>query len=223
MDLQFVGSSSVIVILLSILMYYLSDSWACNKNLKDLRVKYEQDTTPIKLQIEDLKTQVFSLETERSQLQENLARTEARRDLVTRNVLGKFTKGELTSLDGKCVSIADSSKGDLTFLQVKQTLKCNPIFSYEPNYKQISVSVGTATKCVDAFNENEIVLNDCIKNSQKQKFDYYPIFDGRLKSQLYSKCLGYNKESGILQLRPCDSKDAIIVKDSAKHLALINP
>ena len=147
-----------------------------------------------------------------------------------KNIFGKFTNGELVNNEGKCISIADSTKGDLTFLQLKNTIKCNPIFSYEPNYKQIGVKVGTSTKCIDAFNENDIVLNDCIKNSQKQKFDYYPFFnDGKLYSGLYSKCISYNKESNILVLAKCEddndnnnNDNNIIVSNSINNLYLKN-
>ena len=101
--------------------------------------------------------------------------------------------------------------------------KCNSIFSYDPNYKQISLKVGTTTKCIDAFNENDIVLNDCIKNSQKQKFDYYPFFnDGKLYSGLYSKCISYNKESNILGLTKCEDDNNIIVSNSIDNLYLQN-
>lgn len=180
------------------------------------------DPNIIKIQISDLKTKVFELENEREELQVLLTQKEERNKLLGKNIFGKFTDGELVDNDGRCVYIADSTKGDLTFLQIKNTKKCNPIFSYEPNYKQISVKVGTSTKCIDAFNENEIVLNDCIKNSQKQKFDYYPLFNGKFKSQLYSKCLSYNKESNILQLKQCDIDESIVAKDSDKYLYLEN-
>jgi len=189
---------------------------------KKLDKKNENDPNIIKIQISDLKTKVFELENERGKLQVLLSDKEEQNKLLGKNILGKFTNGELVDNEGRCVYIADSTKGDLTFLQVKNTTKCNPIFSYEPNYKQISVKVGTSTKCIDAFNENEIVLNDCIKNSQKQKFDYYPLFNGKFKSQLYSKCLSYNKESNILQLKQCDVDESIVAKDSDKYLYLEN-
>jgi hypothetical protein len=222
MDSITIACSVILIVVIAVMGYYISETLACKQNYKDLEKKYEQDTTPIKLQIADLNTKVFDLENAKKILEENLRTTEARKVLLQKNVFGKFAEGELSDFDGNCVSIADSTKGDLTFLQVKNTQKCNPIFSYEPNYKQISVKVGTATKCVDAFNENEVVLNDCIRNSQKQKFDYYPLYDGKLKSQLYSKCLSYDKESKILQLKKCDIDENIIVKNSDNHIYLIN-
>jgi hypothetical protein len=169
-----------------------------------------------------LKTKIFGLENDKEQLQDNLAKTEARNVLYKKNIVGKFVDGSLINKEGNCVSIADSTKGDLTFLQVKNTPKCNPIFSYDPNYKQISVKVGVSTKCIDAFNENDVVLNDCIKNSQKQKFEYFPLHDSKLRSSLYSKCLTYDKESKILQLKPCNLDENILVKDSDKYLYLQN-
>ena len=222
MDLIVIESVFLIVILFAIMLYYITETSSCKRRYVDLEKKYEEDTTPIKLQISDLKTKVFDLETEKKNLQVSLTRQEERGKLLGKNIFGKFSNGELTNSEGKCVSVADSTKGDLTFLQVKNTIKCNPMFSYEPNYKQISVKVGTSTKCIDAFNENEVVLNDCIKNSQKQKFDYYPLFNGKLKSQLYSKCLAYDKESNILQLKRCDVDESIFVKDSDKYLYLEN-
>lgn len=222
MDLIVIAACLIIIILFAVMLYYITETLTCKKKYGELEKKYEEDTTPIKLQISDLKTQVFDLQNEKKNLQVSLTRQEERSKLLGKNIYGKFTNGELTNSEEKCVSLADSTKGDLTFLQVKNTTKCNPIFSYEPNYKQISVKVGTSTKCIDAFNENEVVLNDCIKNSQKQKFDYYPLFNGKLKSQLYSKCLAYDKESNILQLKKCDVDETIFVKDSDKYLYLEN-
>jgi hypothetical protein len=222
MDLIVIAACLVIVILFAVMLYYITETFSCKKSYVELEKKYEDDTKPIKIQISDLKTKVFDLENERKNLQVSLTQQEERGKLLGKNVFGKFTNGEIVNNEGKCVSIADSTKGDLTFLQLKNTIKCNPIFSYEPNYKQISVKVGTSTKCIDAFNENEIVLNDCIKNSQKQKFDYFPLFNGKLKSQLYSKCLAYDKESNILQLKQCDVDETVVVKDSDKYLYLGN-
>ena len=217
--------SIVIIIILSITtIFFISEQIFCKQSLSNLQVKYEQDTTPIKLQISNLKTDIFDLQTEKTQLKDTLSKREARNALLEKNVLGKFHNGDLITKNGDCVGIADTTKGDLSFLQVKNTKKCNSIFSYDPNYKQISLQVGTTTKCIDAFNENDIVLNDCIKNSQKQKFDYYPFFnDGKLYSGLYSKCISYNKESNILRLEKCEDDDNnIIVSNSVNNLYLQN-
>lgn len=215
-------STLVIIILVIVAVFYISDSIFCKKTLGDLRKKYKKDTEPIQLQISNLKTDIFNLQEEKTQLQTNLTRREARNSLLEKNILGKFANGDLTSATGDCVSIADTTKGNLTFLQVKNSKRCNSIFSYDPNYKQISVKVGTNTKCIDAFNENDVVLNDCIKNSQKQKFDYYPLFDGKIYSGLYSKCISYDKDSNVLQLKKCDKDNDIIVANSEKYLYLPN-
>jgi hypothetical protein len=223
--------SILIIIILSITtIFFISEQIFCKQSLSNLQVKYEQDTTPIKLQISNLKTDIFNLQTEKTQLKDNLSKREVRNSLLERNVLGKFDKGDLIAKNGDCIGIADTTKGDLSFLQVKNTKKCNSIFSYDPNYKQLNVQVGTTTKCIDAFNENDIVLNDCIKNSQKQKFDYYPFFnDGKLYSGLYSKCISYNKESNILVLAKCEddndnnnNDNNIIVSNSINNLYLKN-
>lgn len=216
--------SIIIIIILSITtVFFISEQIFCKQSLSNLQVKYDQDTTPIKLQISNLKTDIFNLQTEKTQLKDNLSKREARNSLLEKNVLGKFDNGGLITKNGDCVGIADTTKGDLSFLQVKNTKKCNSIFSYDPNYKQISLQVGTTTKCIDAFNENDIVLNDCIKNSQKQKFDYYPFFnDGKLYSGLYSKCISYNKESNILGLEKCEDDNNIIVSNSINNLYLQN-
>lgn len=216
--------SIIIIIILSITtVFFISEQIFCKQSLSNLQVKYDQDTTPIKLQISNLKTDIFNLQTEKTQLKDNLSKREARNSLLEKNVLGKFDNGSLITKNGDCVGIADTTKGDLSFLQVKNTKKCNSIFSYDPNYKQISLQVGTTTKCIDAFNENDIVLNDCIKNSQKQKFDYYPFFnDGKLYSGLYSKCISYNKESNILGLEKCEDDNNIIVSNSINNLYLQN-
>ena len=159
MDLIVIAACLVIVILFAVMLYYITETFSCKKSYVELEKKYEDDTKPIKIQISDLKTKVFELENDREKLQVLLTGQEERNKLLSKNILGKFTNGELVDNEGRCVYIADSTKGDLTFLQIKDTKKCNPIFSYEPNYKQISVKVGTSTKCIDAFNENEIVLN----------------------------------------------------------------
>jgi hypothetical protein len=216
--------SIVVIVILSITtIFFISEDVSCKQSLSNLKIKYEEDTTPIKLQISNLKTDIFNLQNEKTQLKDILSKREARNSLLEKNVLGKFDNGDLIAKNGDCVGISDTTKGDLSFLQVKNTKKCNSIFSYDPNYKQISVKVGTSTKCVDAFNENDIVLNDCIKNSQKQKFDYYPFFnDGKLYSSLYSKCISYDNESNILLLQKCDDDNNIIVSKSINNLYLQN-
>lgn len=222
MDYTFSIAIVVIVILSITTIFFASERGSCKQSLSNLQVKYEQDTTPIKLQISNLKTDIFNLQTEKTQLQDNLSKREARNSLLEKNIIGKFNDGSLIAQNGDCVSLADTTKGDLSFLQVKNTKKCNPIFSYDPNYKQISVKIGNSIKCVDAFNENDIVLNDCIKNSQKQKFDYYPLFNGKLYSSLYSKCLNYKTDSNILELNVCEGDNNIIVSNSDKNLYLQN-
>jgi hypothetical protein len=223
MDTTTILSIVIIVILSITTIFFISDDVSCKQSLSNLQIKYDQDTTPIKLQISNLKTDIFNLQNEKTQLQDNLSKREVRNSLLEKNVLGKFDKGDLITKNGDCVGISDTTKGDLSFLQVKNTKKCNSIFSYDPNYKQISLKVGTSTKCIDAFNENDIVLNDCIKNSQKQKFDYYPFFnDGKLYSGLYSKCISYNKESNILGLAKCEDDNNIIVSNSINNLYLQN-
>jgi hypothetical protein len=223
MDTTTILSIVIIVILSIATIFFISEQVSCKQSLSNLQVKYDEDTTPIKLQISNLKTDIFNLQNEKTQLQDNLSKREARNSLLEKNVLGKFDKGDLITKNGDCIGIADTTKGDLSFLQVKNTKKCNSIFSYDPNYKQISVQVGSSTKCIDAFNENDIVLNDCIKNSQKQKFDYYPFFnDGKLYSGLYSKCISYNKDSNILSLAKCEDDNNIIVSNSTNNLYLQN-
>ena len=65
--------SILIIIILSITtIFFISEQIFCKQSLSNLQVKYEQDTTPIKLQISNLKTDIFNLQTEKTQLKDKL-------------------------------------------------------------------------------------------------------------------------------------------------------
>jgi hypothetical protein len=125
------------------------------------------------------------------------------------------------------VSIADATKGDFSYLQLN-TLCKEPdqvkIFSYDPVYKQIIMDLGQQKRCIDAVNENDIVINECLRTSQKQKFNYFPLYGGRFKSMLYNKCIGFNPENNILELQTCnDNTNVMTRKDKQQsHLFLEN-
>ena len=54
--------SILIIIILSITtVFFISEQIFCKQSLSNLQVKYEQDTTPIKLQISNLKLLVLKL------------------------------------------------------------------------------------------------------------------------------------------------------------------
>lgn len=148
--------------------------------------------------------------------------------LLEKNIIGKFDKSPLiTILDNGCTTIADDTIGDYTFLKLIKnctTPQNYNIFNYEPIYKQISVQLGDQSKCLDAVNETNIILNECLKTSQKQKFAYYPLDNGKIKSVLYSTCIGYNKDTNLLELQECNRSTNITTQLSERdsHLYLVN-
>lgn len=200
----------------------------CDKNYTSLQQKYENDTKPLQLQIADFKKRAFEAEDKASVLatstEENLRRIE----LLEKNIIGKFDKEPLVSATAKtCVSIADDTKGDFSYLKLN-TLCSNPekvnIFTYDPVYKQVIVKLGEQKRCVDAINKNDVVLNECLRTSQKQKFNYFPLSGGRFKSMLYNNCLGFNAENNIIELQKCNELSNIMTQKNRQqsHLLLEN-
>ena len=54
--------SIVVIVILSITtIFFISEDVSCKQSLSNLKIKYEEDTTPIKLQISNLKTDIFNL------------------------------------------------------------------------------------------------------------------------------------------------------------------
>jgi hypothetical protein len=195
---------------------YLKKSLDCNSDYQQLY----NETNQCKLQLENVNTDHKKLEDEQNKLNDKIK-------LLEKNTLGAYNDNYLKTQNNTCVKIADNIKSDYTLLQ-HQTNCSNQndfkIFSYDPVYKQLLVTSNKETKCVDAINENDIVLNDCIKTSLKQKFNYYPLYDGKMKSLLYSKCLGYNVDTDIIELQNCGLKTNIETENSLRnsHLVLNN-
>lgn len=135
-----------------------------------------------------------------------------RNTLLEQNIPGIFQNADLFSSEKKCISIAESKRGDLSYLELSKLKNCNNIFTYDPANKQIIVKINDSTKCITSLNEKDIVLNDCVKTSEKQKFNYYPLSDGKFYSSLYSKCLSYNNDSNIVELDNCKASNNIFNK-----------
>lgn len=129
--------------------------------------------------------------------------------LLEQNIPGIFQNVELFNNDKNCISISESMRNDLSYLELSKTKNCNNIFTYDPVNKQIIVKTNESSKCITSLNETDIVLNDCVKTSEKQKFNYYPLFDGKFYSSLYSKCLSYNNDSNIIELDNCRASNNI--------------
>ena len=140
-----------------------------------------------------------------------------RNTLLEQNIHGIFQNADLFSSEKNCISIAESTRGDLQYLELSKSNNCNNIFTYDPVNKQIIVKTNDSTKCITSLNETDIVLNDCVKTSEKQKFNYYPLSDGKFYSSLYSKCLSYNSsdnssDNSIVQLDNCKADNNIFYK-----------
>lgn len=141
-----------------------------------------------------------------------------RNTLLEKNIPGIFQNADLFSSEKNCISIAESTRGDLQYLELSKSNNCNNIFTYDPVNKQIIVKMNDSTKCITSLNETDIVLNDCVKTSEKQKFNYYPLSDGKFYSSLYSKCLSYNPNDNsnnkynIVQLDNCRAANNIFYK-----------
>lgn len=200
-------SASVITLFVALFVVYWQQNADCRSNFEKLQQKYEDDTKPLKFQVSDLKTKIFELTQDKEQLSKNIGTRDGTIKKLEQNVYGKFDNGYIVSdKDRSCVTLADNTKGDYSLLQLNVTCK-NPekinIFSYDPVYKQLQIKLGSSVKCVDSLNENDVIVSDCIKTAQKQKFNYFPLYDGRFKSMLYSKCLGYNLDNNIIELQKC--------------------
>jgi len=200
-------SASVVTLFVVLFVVYWQQNTECGNNFSKLQKKYDDDTKPLKFQVSDLKTKIFELTQDKEQLSKDINTRDTTIKKLEQNVYGKFDDGYIVSdKDRSCVTLADNTKGDYSILQLNVTCK-NPekinIFSYDPDYKQLQIKMGSSVKCVDSMNENDVIVSDCIKTAQKQKFNYFPLYDGRFKSMLYSKCLGYNLDNNVIELQKC--------------------
>jgi hypothetical protein len=149
----------------------------------------------------------------KSELEDTTAKDKQYIASLEKNVSGEFENIVLKSKPDLCVKIATKTKGDFTFLQEQSDCVESDNFSYDPIQQQIRTN---KTKCIEAFNENDIILSECSSTSLKQRFMYYPLYDGKLKSTLYSKCLGTNAD-GLLSLQSCDLSN-IVTKNGSIYL-----
>lgn len=149
------------------------------------------------------------LEVKTNELQKKIENANNKNILLEKNIDGIFENSDLKNEDAKCIDISSKKRGAFQYLELTNFEKCNDIFTYDPIDKHLVVKTNESTKCVTSLNENDIVLNDCVKTFDKQQFDYYPMHDGKFHSSLHSKCLSYNKDSNIIELDNCKGSNTI--------------
>ena len=147
-------------------------------------------------------------------MQTQTGELQTRNTLLEKNINGIFVNSDLVNEDKKCVDISSKKRGAFQYLELSNLQKCNDIFTYEPINKQLFVKTNESTKCITSLNDNDIILNDCIKSFDKQQFDYFPMHDGKFHSSLYSKCLSYNKDSNIIELDDCRESNNIVKRSN---------
>jgi len=149
------------------------------------------------------------LEVKTNELQKKIENANNKNILLEKNINGIFENSDLRNEDAKCIDISSKKRGAFQYLELTNFEKCNDIFTYDPIDKHLVVKTNESTKCVTSLNENDIILNDCVKTFDKQQFDYYPMHDGKFHSSLHSKCLSYNKDSNIIELDNCKGSNTI--------------
>lgn len=149
------------------------------------------------------------LEVKTNELQKKIENANNKNILLEKNINGIFENSDLRNEDAKCIDISSKKRGAFQYLELTDFEKCNDIFTYDPIDKHLVVKTNESNKCVTSLNENDIILNDCVKTFDKQQFDYYPMHDGKFHSSLHSKCLSYNKDSNIIELDNCKGSNTI--------------
>lgn len=165
--------------------------------------------------MENIKEDKYEIKTdETDELQRQTGKLQTRNTLLEKNINGIFVNSDLVNEDKKCVDISSKKRGAFQYLELSNLQKCNDIFTYEPINKQLFVKTNESTKCITSLNDNDIILNDCIKSFDKQQFNYFPMHDGKFHSSLYSKCLSYNKDSNIIELDDCRGSNNIVKRSN---------
>jgi hypothetical protein len=152
---------------------------------------------------EDMEIKLYNQSIQTDELQRKIEDANNKNTLLEKNINGIFENSNLTNEDKKCIDISSKKRGAFQYLELTDFEKCNDIFTYDPVNKHLLVKTNESTKCITSLNENDIILNDCVKTFDKQQFDYYPMHDGKFHSSLHSKCLSYNKDSNIIELDNC--------------------
>lgn len=200
----------------------------CKYKYFKLEKKYDDDIKPKDEAVKELNVKNDDLRLKNDKYENRLREISNFNDTLQKNVIGIFNNNYILSdKPDSCVDIVSERKGDISYLDLN--LNCiDPnkykIFNYEPINRQLYINLGNEQKCVEAFNTTDVILNDCSKTSQRQKFNYYPMYDGSFKSMLYSKCLGYNPETKIIELQKCNDSTNIRIKEQQRkeHLFLEN-
>jgi len=204
-----------------------------------LLVKYyitsqKQSVKIAKLQVEKNIAPRVSASQEEEKIKEDLTKlsdtlqsTTERASILEKNIIGNFNGGYLISdIDRTCVNT--KTGGDA--IQLQLNVNCvKPdkygIFTYDPTVKQLRVKSGNINKCVEAATGDKIFLNDCSKSNLAQKFDYYPLYDGRFKmTSDLSRCMGYDTDSMIINTQSCSNGNYIVTDPSLRdtHLKYTN-
>lgn len=156
------------------------------------------------------KNEYSNLENQCNTFQKQIDDLTDKNNLFEKNITGIFENSQLVNENNKCLDISKTRRGAFNYLEVSDFEKCNDIFTYDPIDKHIIVKTNEGNKCITSLNENDLVLNDCVKTFDKQQFHYYPMHDGKFHSSLYSKCLSYNKDSNIIELSDCNASNNIL-------------
>lgn len=192
----------------------------CESKFQKIQQKYDNDIKPMNESIKEYRIKVGELVTQNEKYEKSLSEQTSMNKLFEKNIIGNFSNNYIISdKEDACVEVSKDKKGDVSFLGLNKNCfdpKKYSIFNYDPVDRQLIVKIDDTQRCVEAFNTNDVILNDCIKTSQRQKFNYYPLYDGKFKSAVYSKCLGYNPESNIIELQKCGDNTNIKIKDSLR-------
>jgi hypothetical protein len=174
---------------------------------------------PLSLREQDAHRRIAELTSELELKRADIQTIQGRVKHMEKTYIGSFENRAWKHADeSACVLIGEDTKGGFPIL-VNNSL-CpdfdqSGIFSYDNEQRQVRVG---EQLCVDAVNQNDIVLSNCLKTSQRQKFEYYPFVDGKIKSVLYKRCIGVNKDNNIVELQDCDNDSNIVVMAADKHV-----
>lgn len=169
---------------------------------------------PASLRELDAQRQIVEIQSELNEKDEEIFRLASKLSTIQNKYIGEFEKIPLGDTQGSCIKIGNDTKGAFNVLTKSSSCADEDdvkIFSYNNENRQVKVGDNF---CIDAVNENDVILSNCIKSSQRQLFQYYPYVDGKLKSSLYNKCLGVNSDS-IVELQECNLDTNIVVPQKA--------
>lgn len=210
-----------LAVTITLFVKYYRETQINNAKMAELKTKYE-------LEIADAtKTAAPAEAPVNEDTQKTLQLISEKASLLEKNVMGGFDSGHLiTNMDSSCINANDA--GDIVQLQVNTNCprpNTFNIFKYNPQTKQLGIRYKNEDKCVDNIVGGTIVVSNCNRNTGTQKFDYYPMYDGRFKSTINtSKCLGYDRNSLVVNLQSCTGGTYVLTDPTARqsHLKYSN-